>query len=83
MLALAYEVERTGSNADAARALGLTRARLTQITKLLLLSPVIQERLLTGELVATERALRAVVQESIWQEQLDVLGRTINHSNHE
>ena len=76
MLALAHHVERLvddrtiESYADAARALGLTRARLTQVMKLLLLAPEIQERLVTGELRATERALRGVVREAEWRRQL-------------
>ena len=78
MLALAHHVERLieagdiASYAGAARALGLTRARLTQVTNLLLLAPEIQERVLKGELRATERALRSVVREAEWNTQ----GRT-------
>jgi hypothetical protein len=51
------------------RALALTRARLTQVMKLLLLAPEIQERVLTGELCATGRALRGVMGEANWQKQ--------------
>lgn len=75
MLALAHHVERlieagelTGY-ADAARALGLTRARLTQVMNLLLLAPENQRRLLTGASNATERSLRAIVQEPSWAAQ--------------
>jgi hypothetical protein len=39
---------------------------------LLLLGPEIQERVVTGEVAATERVLRAVVGEANWQEQLDL-----------
>ena len=76
MLALAHHVERLveagdiASYAEAARALGLTRARLTQVTNLLLLAPEIQERVLTGDQAGTERALRTVVGEANWQKQL-------------
>ncbi len=72
MLALAHYVERLieagelMGYADAARALGLTRARLTQLINLLHLAPEIQSQLLTGASHATERSLRAVVQESSW-----------------
>ena len=54
MLALAHYIERQVEDnaipdyAAAARALGLTRARITQITGLLLLAPEIQERVLDG-----------------------------------
>ena len=49
---------------------GLTRARLTQIMNLLLLAPEIQCRIATGELPLIERALRRVVGEPDWDEQL-------------
>ncbi len=84
MLALAHHIERQvdageiGSYSDAAAALGLTRARVTQVTRLLLLAPVIQARLLTGDLGATERSLRTVVIEPNWQKQLDVLATSSN-----
>ena len=75
MLALAHYIERQIEDgtipvyAAAARALGVTRARLTQIMNLLLLAPTIQERIAVGELVLTERALRRVVLEPDWDEQ--------------
>ncbi len=72
MLALAHHIERlieagelTGYS-EAARSLGLTRARLTQVMSLLLLAPNTQERLLLGDLRASERALRAQVKEPAW-----------------
>ena len=52
MLALAHKIDgmiRTGELrdlADAARAIGVTRARMTQIANLLLLAPEIQEAIL-------------------------------------
>ena len=75
MLALAHHVERLiesrelSGYTEAARPLGLTRARLTQVMNLLLLAPNVQEQLLTGELAATERSLRAVVAEPCWAAQ--------------
>ncbi len=72
MLALAHHIERqidAGAMPDyaaAARALGLTRARLTQVMNLLLLAPEIQERILSGAMPGTERGLRAVVREPNW-----------------
>jgi hypothetical protein len=74
MLALAHHIDRLVEDgtipdyAAAARTLGLTRARLTQVMNLLLLAPEIQERVLTGELW-TERSLRDVVAEAEWEGQ--------------
>ena len=82
MLALAHHVERLvdegelASYTEAARALGLTRARLTQVTNLLLLAPEIQERVLTGDLPGTERRLRGAVREAEWDVQLSVCARS-------
>lgn len=75
MLALAHYVERLveeeklATCAEAAQALGLTRARMTQIMNLLLLSPDLQEQLLTGEIALSERSLRCVVEEADWESQ--------------
>ncbi len=75
MLALAHYIERQideGAISDyaaAARALGVTRARVTQLMNLLLLAPEIQKGIVGGELVLTERALRRVVREPDWDEQ--------------
>ena len=75
MLALAHHVERlieagelTGY-AEAARVLGLTRARLTQVMNLLLLAPETQEALLIGDLKVSEHTLRSVLGEADWEEQ--------------
>jgi len=72
MLALAHYVERlveagelTGY-AEAARSLGVTRARLTQLEKLTLLAPVIQEQILFGSLRDSERRLRRLLREAEW-----------------
>ena len=84
MLALAHHIERQvyageiGSYADAAAALGLTRARVTQLMKLTLLSPEIQGRLISGELVVSERDFRPVVSEANWQKQLAVFAESSN-----
>ena len=81
MLALAHHIERLveggelQSVAAASRALGLTRARLTQVMKLLLLAPEIQGQVLLGSLDWTERRLRQVVRESSWRRQIAILGR--------
>jgi hypothetical protein len=81
MLALARKIDamiRDGELqdlADAARAIGVTRARMTQIANLLLLAPEIQEAILALPLVATgrdpvsERSLRTIVAEPNWDVQ--------------
>lgn len=60
--------------ADAARQLGFTRARITQILDLILLAPDLQERVLDLDAVdgvepISERALRDVVRQERWHEQ--------------
>jgi hypothetical protein len=80
MLALAHKIaEAIGSGqlrdqADAARRLGVTRARVTQLLALLQLAPDVQERVLFLEAVdgiepLTERALRAVTRALHWTDQ--------------
>ena len=80
-LALAHRIDgmiRSGEFrhlADAARAIGVTRARMTQIVNLRLLAPEIQEAILTsspalvGRERITERALRQVVAVCLWTDQ--------------
>lgn len=82
LLALAHRIDgtiRTGELrdlADAARALGLTRARVTQVMNLLLLAPAIQEAILdlspvtSGRDAVTERSLRGIVAEADWERQI-------------
>ena len=89
MLALAHRIDgmiRDGEVddlADAARRLGLTRARVTQIANLLLLAPAIQEAILdlapvtTGRDPISERQLRPIVAEPDWNEQIK-MWREIN-----
>ena len=84
MLALAHRVDemiRTGGLrdlADAARSMGLTRARVTQILNLLLLAPEIQEAILDLPLVTagqdqvSERWLRPIVAEPNWRKQISI-----------
>ena len=67
MLALAHHVERLVDRgklkdyAEAARMLGVSRARMAQVMNLLVLSPEIQEEILLGTLQVSERRLREVV----------------------
>jgi hypothetical protein len=83
-LALAHEIERRiragelDDLAHAARAFGLTRARVTQIVSLTLLAPAIQDEILAlppvtaGRDPITERTLRRIVAEPVWERQLAV-----------
>jgi hypothetical protein len=82
LLAFAHEIERRvrvgelDDFAHAARMLGLTRARVTQIANLASLAPVIQEEILAmppvkvGRESITERTLRPIVAEAVWARQL-------------
>ena len=64
--------------AHAARVFGLTRARVTQIVSLTLLAPAIQAEILAlppvtvGRDQITERTLRPIVAEPVWERQLDM-----------
>jgi hypothetical protein len=85
LLAFAHKLEadvRAGvyeDLADAARKLGLTRARVTQIANLALLAPPIQEKILAmapvtaGRDPLNERTLRPIVSEPIWERQIAML----------
>src|SRR5215831_15254471 len=84
VLALAHDIERRVRSgeledlASAARVFGLTRDRVTQIVNLTLLAPAIQEEILAMPLVTvgrdsiTERTLRPLVAESVWERQLNI-----------
>jgi len=75
LLPLAHHIDRLVESevlrdySEAARILGVTRGRLTQVMNLLGLSPMIQEGILTGKIVISENRLRAVVREVVWGEQ--------------
>ncbi len=83
MLALAHKIDariRSGefrNLADAARAIGVTRARVTQIMNLFLLAPGIQEEILdlppvtNGRDPVSERTLRRMVTEPEWKKQYE------------
>ena len=80
LLALAHHVNgkiRCGELRDyahAAKVLGLTRARISQISGLTLLAPAIQEAILalpdTQPDPVTERQLREIVTEPLWEKQM-------------
>ncbi len=84
LLALAHRIDGMIRNgelddlADAARRLNLTRARVSQITNLLLLAPAIQEAVLDLPLVTngrdpvSERQLRPIAAEPDWNKQLSM-----------
>ncbi len=79
-LALAYRIKwaieagEIRDQAEAARRLGMTRARVSQILDLTLLAPGIQERLLNVEVESlSERALRSVSRIQDWNGQQPVL----------
>ena len=84
-LALAHRIDvmiRNGqlkNLADAARAVGITRARMTQIMKLVLLAPRIQEAILespsNGSHPVSERALRQIAAEPDWTGQIEMWDR--------
>lgn len=77
MLALAHHIEAAieegeyKDRADAARQLGVTRARISQIMDLALLAPDIQERVLFMEAVdgvepVRERGMRGILGDGAW-----------------
>jgi hypothetical protein len=79
-LALAHKIRQgilsgeIQNQADAARKLGLTRARLSQILEMTNLAPDLQEEILFLEAIddrepLSERALRGVVRVTTWAEQ--------------
>ena len=80
-LALAHHIEQQvegGTLADyaaAARSLGLTRARLTQVMNLLLLAPEVQNGILLGHLKGGERSLRRLSPITEWERQVKAFSR--------
>ncbi len=87
MLALAHRIQRAidrgelADQAEAARRLGLTSARLTQLIALTHPAPKFQERILFLEAVGereplSERALRPVTRKTSWAEQRAGFGKS-------
>jgi hypothetical protein len=75
LLALAHAIDAGAlSYAQVAHALGISRARVTQIAALTLLAPDIQQRLLEGDPNIHERALRAALRFVDWNQQRAALG---------
>lgn len=90
-LALAHTIQRAidrgeiRDQAEAARRLKLTRARLTQILDLALLAPDVQEGVLAWEAIggkepASERDLRTTARASGWNKQRDMVLKLIGSS---
>jgi hypothetical protein len=82
LLALAHRIEemiRIGELkdwAEAARLIGVTRARMTHIANLLLLAPELQEMILfpqKKERITRERELRSVFRHPLWQDQKELV----------
>ena len=77
LLALGHLIQRLidrgelRSHSDAARRLGITEGRMTQVMNLLLLAPAVQERLLIGELQCGERRLRKLTRYLAWKNQTE------------
>ena len=74
-VALAHHVEaliergELRDYAEAARRLGITRARLSQIADLALLAPSIQTAVLLGRCEPRDRHLQAVGRHALWKDQ--------------
>ncbi|MBZ0151917.1 MAG: hypothetical protein K8J09_10330 [Planctomycetes bacterium] len=74
-IALAHFIEMQieagvfGDYADAARAFGISRARVTQICDLALLAPCIQAAVLLGRVEPRDRHLHAVGRHPLWTDQ--------------
>ena len=90
MLALAHQLQaqiaegRVCDQAEVARRLDLTRARVSQLLRLLRLAPDLQEQVLFLESVdgqepiVTERTLRKVTRERVWEAQRSALDQLLN-----
>ena len=61
---------------EAGRRVGISHVRMSEICALAGLAPDIQEAILLGRLVVTERALRPVVRALLWSQQHDALTST-------
>jgi hypothetical protein len=77
LLALAHYIDRAVDSglikdyAAAARLLTMSRGRMSQVMKLLMLSPGIQEEILLCKTAVSERNLRPVCREVSWEAQME------------
>ncbi len=75
MLALVHLIEckvdsrELKDYAEAARIIGISRARITQVMNLLVLSPKVQEAVLLGMGRRSERGVRTILATPSWREQ--------------
>jgi len=82
LLAVAHRVERmvhAGELRDyreAAARFGISHARMSQVTGMLLLAPAIQADILLGRMPATEGGLRRLVAAADWSEQEHAAGHS-------
>ena len=82
LLALAHHVERQieagtfRGYGDAARHIGMTAGRMTQVMNLLLLAPDIQARLFTGDLRCGERRMRQAVSAPLLENERALVSRS-------
>jgi hypothetical protein len=92
MLVVAHQIQRAidrrelAGQAEAARRLGLTRARLTELLDLTLLAPDLQEKLIFEESIGStpllpERALRSVGRVRSWEGQRVLHGKVLVERN--
>jgi hypothetical protein len=85
MLALAHHIEamieagELKDYAEAASALGVTRARLSQLMSLLLLAPSLQEEVLLNGRPTPARVLRRAATVASWDEQVEIIQRATRH----
>lgn len=86
-LALAHLIERAvekdvvNDYAAVARALGVSRARVSQLRALLGLAPKIQEKVMLGEVRTAARALRVVAAVPSWERQIQLVHQTDLNEN--
>ena len=97
LLALALRCERmvrsgeVRDQSELARRCGVTQPRMTQIMNLALLSPALQEQVLTlprvtnGRAAVNERMLRGIAREPCWIRQQEMWNRVVGNvvDNHE
>ena len=88
-IALAHHIEtliergELRDYADAARRLGLSRARMTQIADLALLAPDIQTAVLLGHVEPSSHHLREIGRHRLWDDQKRIYQQVLNFTDEE